>query len=97
MFGGRVLTGLALRELSAPQTPKLDLRGPHAAEREGRKGDGVREGEEMEGRDSERMDRSDFGGQGDHGPLRCQTLSCSCVYPNSAERKCSGPILIHLH
>jgi len=27
-----------------------------------------------------------LGARGPYGPLRCQTLSCSYVYPNSAER-----------
>ena len=58
-FNSRVLTGLVLRELSAPQTPKLDLRGRTAAEREGREGDGVKEGEERDDRDNERRDQSE--------------------------------------
>ena len=70
--------------------------------REGREGDGVREGEEREGRGNERRDGSEgkrwalanFGGKGTIGPLRCQTLSCSYVYPNSAER---NHVVIHLH
>ena len=96
-YGLRIRTRFALTRcaLSAPQTPKLDLRGPHCTEREGRETYGViREMEEREGRDNERRDGSegkrwalaDFGGQEDHGPLRCQTLSCFFVYPNSAER-----------
>ena len=66
-----------MRELRAPQTPKLDLRWRRiAAEREGREGDGVREGEEREGRDNERRDGSkgkrwalaDLGGKGTMAP-----------------------------
>ena len=71
--------------------PKLDLRGPHCS-REGREeGDGVREEEEREvgamkegtGAKGKRWALADFGGK---GPLRCQTLFCCYVYPNSTER-----------
>ena len=41
---------------------------------------------EETGAKGKRWALADFGGQGDHGPLRCQTLSCSYVYPNSTER-----------